>query len=344
MPAYVYVALGGENCLLSFAMAPATGALTPLARIALPGAPGPLAVDPLRRFVYAGIRSTRQVCSFALQPRSGDLSLLRTVDLEADPCYISVDRRGRYLMYSSYSGGLVAVHRIGDDGAALAEVADRQVTAPCAHSIQTDPTNRFAFVPHVTESNALFQFRFDEETGRLTALPTPKVVPEGTVGPRHYEFHPSLPMLYCDNEQGSSVTVWQMDPEQGLLTPVHSVPTVPAGFTGENTCAQIHLAAPGRFLYVSNRGHNSIACFAIEAGTGHLRAASHCPTEPMPRAFNVDPYGRYLYATGLGSGRLASYRIDPFTGHLTPLAVHRIGRHPMWVLPVELPITPQAAA
>lgn len=336
MSHFVYVALGGENRIAVFAMEPATGALRPTGEVPLPGSPGPLAIDPGRRFVYVGVRSTRQLCTFRLDPASGGLSLIRTIDLEADPCYLSIDRRGRFLLSACYSGGLVGVHRLAADGGPEIPPVEWRTTAPCAHSIQTDSTNRFAFVPHVAESNVLFQFTFNEESGRLTPNQVPRVVPPEGTGPRHYEYHPSLPVLYCDNEQGSSVTAYRLDPEQGTLEPFQTLSTLPEGFTEENTTAQIHLAPPGRFLYVSNRGYNSIACFAIESGTGRLSAIGQQPTEPMPRAFNVDPYGRYLYVGGLASGQLASYRIDPHTGVLTPLEVYPVGKNPMWVLPVRV--------
>jgi 6-phosphogluconolactonase len=335
MSHFVYVALGGENRIAVFAMEPATGGLRPAGEVPLPGGPGPLAIDPGRCCVYAGLRSTRQLCAFRLDATSGALSLIGTVDLGADPCYLSMDRRGRYLLSASYSGGLVGVHRIAADGSVATPPVEWRTTAPCAHSIQTDPTNRFAFVPHVAESNVLFQFTFDEVTGRLAPNPVPRVAPPEGTGPRHYEFHPSLPVLYCGNEQGSSVTAYRLDPEQGTLEPFQTLSTLPEGFTGENTTAQIHLAPPGRFLYVSNRGHDSIAAFAVESGTGRLSAIGHQTTEPMPRAFNHDPYGRYLYAGGLTSGQLASYRIDPHTGVLTPLEIYAVGKNPMWVLPVR---------
>jgi len=111
---------------------------------------------------------------------------------------------------------------------------------------------------------------------------------------------------------------------------------LPSDVAGRNTCSQIRITPNGRFLYAPNRGHNSIAGFAVDAGTGQLTAIGHTPTEPVPRAFNLDPQGRFLFSSGLESGRLASYRIGAETGQLEPLEIYDIGRQPMWVLCVEL--------
>jgi 6-phosphogluconolactonase len=158
------------------------------------------------------------------------------------------------------------------------------------------------------------------------------VNPEEGVGPRHFVFHPHLPIVYFVNEQGSSVTAYQFDRSVGTLRAFQNISTLPVGFAGENTCAQIHIAPSGDFLYASNRGHDSIACFAVDAATGGLNIIDQQSTEEMPRAFNVDPAGRFLYAAGLVSGKLASYRIDDQTGALEPMQTYLVGERPMWVL------------
>lgn len=158
----------------------------------------------------------------------------------------------------------------------------------------------------------------------------------GPDGPRHLCFHPTLNVVYSSNEQGCGVTAYHFDPAGGTLRPFQTVSTLPSDFAGRNTCSQIRITPNGRFLYAPNRGHNSIAGFAIDAGTGQLTAIGHTPTEPVPRAFNLDPQGRFLFSSGLESGRLASYRIGAETGQLEPLEIYDIGQQPMWVLCVEL--------
>lgn len=211
-----------------------------------------------------------------------------------------------------------------------------------AHAIETDASNRFILVPHIAPGgaldgpNAIFQFHFDANTGRLRPNNPATVSPPGPDGPRHICFHPTLNVVYSSNEQGCGVTAYHFDPAGGTLRPFQTVSTLPSDFTGRNTCSQIRITPNGRFLYAPNRGHNSIAGFAIDAGTGQLTAIGHTPTEPVPRAFNLDPQGRFLFSSGLESGRLASYRIGAETGQLEPLEIYDIGRQPMWVLCVEL--------
>ena len=138
------------------------------------------------------------------------------------------------------------------------------------------------------------------------------------------------------NEQGSSVTAYNFDSTTGCLAVFQTISTLPEDYPGENICAQIRITPSGQFLYASNRGHDSITCFSIEASTGQLTALGQVPTETVPRAFTLDPGGKFLFAAGLESGKLASYRINAQTGELTPLEIYPVGRKPMWVLAVSL--------
>ena len=161
--------------------------------------------------------------------------------------------------------------------------------------------------------------------------------PPGEIGPRHFCFHPAKDILYFSNEQGCSVTAYRLDPSTGTLTALQTVPTLPDGFTGKSSCAQIRMAPSGKFLYAPNRGHNSIASFAVDATSGLLTPTGHAAAEPVPRAFNLDPDGKFLYAAGLESGQLTGFRIDPDTGRLAPFATYPLGKRPMWVSILRLP-------
>ncbi|MSR84624.1 MAG: lactonase family protein [Candidatus Latescibacteria bacterium] len=336
MATYLYLALNGESKLASYTLNPDTGKLAHHEDVQLTGAPGPLAADPTGRFLYAGLRSTRQLASFAIDQSGGRLKHLGSVPLLSDPCCLSVDHRGRFLLSAYYSAGATSVHRLDTQGAAVEQPVMWLSTAPCAHSIFTDPSNRYAFLPHVAQTNAIYQFLFDEETGYLTPNPLFKVAPPPDTGPRHYVYHPTLPVVYFDNEQASSVTAYHLDTAQGTLSAFQTLPTLPADFSGENTCAQIRIHPEGKFLYAANRGHHSIACYAIDTHSGQLTSLGQQPTEQTPRDFNLDPRGRYLYAAGQASGRLAVYRIDPASGRLAPIETYEVGKAPMWVLPLEL--------
>lgn len=333
---YAYIAIAGEDKLRAYTFSPDTGRLRFLRDTPIGGAPSPLAVDPKGRCLYAGLRSTCEIASFRIAQDTGELTLLGKVALESDPCYISTDQRGRFLLAAYYRAGRVSVHPIGEDGVVGGPPVEWRVTAPKAHCIMTDRSNRFVFVPHVVESNVILQFVFDEETGTLTPNAVPKVVPAAGEGPRHYCYHPTKDFVYTSNEQGCSATAYRFDPSAGTLTAFQTISTLPEGYEGKNTCAQIHITPSGRYLYISNRGHDSIAMFAVDQNTGRLTSLGQQPTEKTPRVFNIDPTGRFLFAAGQATGNLASYRINAHTGQLQPLEIYSVGENPMWVLFLEL--------
>jgi 6-phosphogluconolactonase len=219
-----------------------------------------------------------------------------------------------------------------------------------AHAIQTDPSNQFAFVPHIARfndnvleplresvgPNMIVQLKFDAKAGRLTPNTPLQVEPPTRLGPRHYCFHPTLPVVYFSNEQGCSVTAYRLDSVAGTLTAMQTLTTLPEGFTARNTCSQIHLTASGQFLYVGNRGHNSLAGFAVNAATGELTALGQVATEAVPSAFGLDPTSQFVFAAGTATGRLASYRIQSDTGALTPLTTYAVGQRPAAVLATQV--------
>jgi len=331
MPHRVYLALAGENKISVWSLDETTGALELQENLSLGGGPSPLAVDPTRQYLYAGLRASCQMASLRIDPQTGSLSLLGTIPLESDPCFISVDRTGRYLLASYYGAGRVSVHALDADGTIQPEPIEWMATAPKAHSIHTDCSNRYAFLPHVGESNRILQFLFDAVTGHLTPNAAPMIVPPEGTGPRHYCYHPTLDCVYFDNEQASSVTAYRLNRAAGTLEAFQTLSTLPVGFDGQNTCAQIHITPSGEFLYAANRGHDSIACFHVDGGSGRLTALGQQPTERIPRTFGIDPGGHYLYAAGQGTGRLAAYRIRA-QGTLEPLDTYDIGERPMWVM------------
>jgi 6-phosphogluconolactonase len=336
MPNRVYVPVAAEDKIVYWRVNDARGSLYGRQEVPLSGGPSPLATDPTQRFLYVGLRASNQIASLRIDPSTGGLSLLGTVRLESDPCYLSVDRTGRYLLAAYYGAGRVSVHAIDADGSVRPEPIVWRATAPKAHSIHTDRSNRYAFLPHVGESNRILQYLFDAGTGQLIPNAVPAVVPPKGTGPRHYVYHPTLNCVYFDNEQASSVTAYRFDPERGALEPFQTLSTLPEGFDGQNTCAQIHITPSGEFLYAANRGHDSIACFRVatgrgDAASGRLTPLGQQPTEPTPRTFGIDPQGRYLYAAGQGTGRLAAYRITT-QGTLEPLESYHVGERPMWVL------------
>jgi 6-phosphogluconolactonase len=336
MPYYVYVSVSSEDRVNVFSMDPETGALDTHAVVAVGSSPTAMCVDPQQRFLYTALRDVRQAAAFRIDKASGRLAPLGTAPLEAEPVYISTDRTGRFLFTSYYRAGMAAVHPIRRDGSVGTPAVMSVKTAERAHSIQTDPSNKFAFVPHTAGPNLIHQFRFDEKTGRLSSNAAGKVTPPEGVGPRHFCFNESMDVAYFVNEQGSSVTTYSLDTEEGVLTELQTISTLPAGFEGQNTASEIRITPTGEYVYASNRGHDSIAAFSIDGTTGILELLSHTPTEATPRAFTLDPDGAYLIAAGQSSGNLATYRIDDETGLLEPLGVYEVGTNPMWVLALDL--------
>src|SRR5580693_2324261 len=307
-----------------------------------------MAISPDRKTLYVGHRTRPSIASYRIDPASGGISLISTIAQADVPTFLAPDRAGRYMLCAYYQGGYAAAYPIAPDGSVGDAAIDKHKTAIGAHAIATDPSNRFAFVPHIARiqdnvleppknnpgPNVILQYRFDAQTGRLNPN-TPHRVEQGDlVGPRHYIHHPGLDVVYFSNEQGCSVTTYRLDRANGTLSSVQTTSTLPAGHTERATCSQIHLTPSGRFLYVGNRAANgsSIAAFAVDPATGHLTAAGHIPTEAVPSAFCLDPAGHFLFASGTASGRLASYRINQQSGALTPLAVVEVGQRPAAVL------------
>jgi 6-phosphogluconolactonase len=349
MPYALYVCAQDDNKIIAFAMDADSGRLTPQAELPVAGGPSVMAISPDRRTLYVGQRTGEAISSFRIDPGTGGLSLLGSISQAHAPTFLAPDRTGRYLLSAYYQGGGVAVYHLGVDGAAGAPSQEWLATATGAHAIQTDRSNRFAFVPHIARiqdnvleppkdnpgPNMILQFKFDAQTGHLTANSPSRVEPAERVGPRHYCFHPTLGLVYFSNEQGCSVTGYRLDPATGTLSAAQTISTLPDGYSARNTCSQIHLTPSGRFLYVGNRGHNSIAGFAVDSA-GRLTAIGRAPTEAVPSAFSLDPAGHFVFAAGTASGRLASYRINRETGALTALTTYAVGQRPGAVLAAQL--------
>lgn len=315
---------------------PASGALTSASVAAEVTNPSFLAIDPTRRFLYAvnevgefsGIKCGA-VSAFAIDPKSGNLTLLNQQPCHgAGPCHLAVDRQGKNALVANYGGGSVAVMPIEPDGrlgAATAfiqhegsSVHPRRQAGPHAHSINLDPANRFAFVADLGLDKVLV-YRFDPSQGTLTPNDPPAASVAPGSGPRHLAFHPNGRAAYVINEMNSTVTAFRYEAETGVLTELQTVPTLPTGFEGSNSTAEVQVHPSGKFLYGSNRGHNSIAIFAIDPEAGQLTPAGHEPTQGRaPRNFCIDPTGRYLIAANQDSDNLVVFRIDGETGQLEP--------------------------
>ena len=300
--------------------------------------PSFLAIHPNGRVLYAvnelekyNGRPTGAVSAFAIARDTGALTRLNEQPSGGGaPCFVSVDRSGRVALVANYAGGSVALLPIQPDGALgpAAQVvqhagkgpnAERQ-EAPHAHCILADPSNRFALTADLG-ADRVFVYRLDLDGKSLRHVDGGDAVMRAGAGPRHIAFHPELPLVFVANELDSTVATLRFDAARGALSPLDTVSTVPAGWTDMNYPADIHVASSGRTLYLSNRGHNSIAVFSIaeSTGGGALVLDQVVSTEgAWPRNFSLDPTGRWLLAANQRSDSVVVFGRDPETGRLTP--------------------------
>ena len=269
---------------------------------------------------YQG-RATGAVSAFAVNRGTGLLTRLNEQPSEGGkPCYVSVDRSGRALLVANYAGGNVALLPIGPTGVLepAARVIQHAGTEPHAHCILPDPANRFALAADLG-GDRVFVYRLDLEGKSLRQVDGGEAVLRPGTGPRHLAFHPTLPVVFVANELDSTVATLRFDTERGALSLLDTRSTVPTGWTGTNYPADIHVAATGRTVYVSNRGHNSIAGFAVTESTGALALDQVVSTEgDWPRNFSLDPSGRWLLVANQRSDSVIVLARDPANGRLSP--------------------------
>jgi 6-phosphogluconolactonase len=287
-----------------------------------------------RQVLYVGVRSKNSVATLAIDPRNGQLKQLGMTPVADNPVYLATDKQGNYLLTAYYGAAKAAIYPIKPDGTIDSNATSLVTTDKNPHSIQADPSNQFVFVPN-TGADKVLQFKFDSASGKITPNSPAELATGTSTGPRHFWFHPRGNFVYFVNEKGSSVTACRLDGGSGTLAAFQTISTLPEDFTGNNTCAHIETTPDGKHLYASNRGHDSLAIFSIDAESGRLTAVGHQPTEKTPRAFAIDPSGQFLLAAGQGSNQLATYRVGDH-GRLQPLAVYPAGKSPAWVQIVPL--------
>src|SRR5882762_5022690 len=289
-----------------------------------------LSMHPNGRVLYAvnELDQTGMVSAFAIDRATGALTRLNGQPSGGGaPCYVSVDRAGRAALVANYAGGSVALLPIEANGAlGSAHVvqhtgkgpnAERQ-EAPHAHCILADPSNRFALAADLG-ADRVFVYRLDLDGKSVRHIEEGDAAMRPGAGPRHLAFHPTLPLVFVANELDSTVATLRFDAERGTLSPQDTHSTVPAGWTGTNYPADIHIASSGRTLYVSNRGHNSIAVFSVAETTGALALEQVVSTEgDWPRNFSLDPSGRWLLVANQRSDSVLAFGRDPENGRLTP--------------------------
>lgn len=313
---------------------PASGKVSDVVVAAKAVNPSFLAVHPTRRFLYAvdeiadfGGKKAGAVTAFALDPKTGELTRLNQQStVGAGPCHLVVDTNGRNVLVANYGGGSACVLPIGADGRLSpassfvqhegSSANPKRQEGPHAHSINLDPGGRFAAVADLGLDQVRV-YRFDDQRGTLTSNEPPFVKLPPGAGPRHFAFHPRAPFAYVINELNSTVTALGYDSAKGMLSPLQTARTVPDDFQGQNYPADVQVHPSGRFLYGSNRGHNSIAMFMIDTATGRLTSQGQQGEGiKVPRGFGIDPTGTFLLVGNQDADSVVTFRIDPETGVL----------------------------
>jgi 6-phosphogluconolactonase len=321
------------------------GTLAARERVAAAKVVMPMAVSADKRILYAASRSKPySVHAYAIDRGTGALKLVATSPLAESFPYISLDRTGRVLFGASYGGNLVSVNAVGGDRRILPEPLQVIPTARNAHAIRVDNSNRFVFVPHLG-TDQVFQFVFDERSGRLASNTPPLLQLKAGTGPRHLVVSSDNRFVYLLSELVATITTLSLDQKTGLLSEVSSASALPPdsklqpGAPRPNTrnpdndiwAADLHLTPDGKFLYASERTSSTLAAFSVDSASGKLTYLSSTPTEKQPRGFAIDPSGRFLVASGEKSETLSVYSIDPASGALKPTGKYPTGKGSNWV-------------
>ncbi|WP_225442500.1 lactonase family protein [Paenibacillus lycopersici] len=292
-----------------------------------------LVPDAERRTIYTVLegkdaegRKCGAAAAYRFDPASGSLQRLNeAITLPATTCHITLDNTRHFAMTASYHGGMISLSPILDDGG-IGPTADMHrhegssvhpaQTQARAHSVIVDNANRFAVVSDLG-LDKLFVYELDLANARMTPRSETSIAPGS--GPRHFVFHPALPFGYGINELNSTMTVYAYDANEGSLEAVQTVSTLPASFEGDNACADIHLSPDGKFLYGSNRGHDSLAVYGVDQASGRIEPVEHVSTlGGHPRNFALSPDGRFVLCANRDGNNIVTFRRDAATGKLQP--------------------------
>ena len=337
---FVYIGsyTGGKNTskgITLFGLDSKTGTLELIGLAAEAKSPSFMAISPNKQFLYAVAElggKDATVSSFAVDKQSGKLTFLnKQASGGSGPCHLSVDHTGKVLLVANYGSGHIASLPIKDDGS-LEEAASTFLQGPAskadperqkgphAHSINVDKGNRFAFACDLG-CDKIFSYKLDTATAKLTPNDPAFVSVSPASGPRHFAFHPSGKFAFANNEIALTETSFSYDADKGALTQIETVSTLPPGVKAISaySTAETQVHPSGKFVYVSNRGHNTIACFRVDEATGKLTYIENAPSVVRTlRNFGIDPSGQWLIAAGQDSNNIAVFSIEEKTGKLKP--------------------------
>lgn len=323
---------GKSEGIYAYRFSSATGKLTSLGLAAKTSNPSYLVIHPNRKWVYAvgedgeykGERSG-SLTAFTLDEATGKLTAMNTVSSHgAAPCHLSIDKTGKFLLVANYTGGNVGIFPIGADGqlqdaTTMIQHKGKGVTPrqqqPHAHSINVAKGNQYAVACDLG-TDEVITYRLKTKGGVLE--PASKAKLKDGAGPRHFAFHPSNKYAYSINELASTVSGFVWNGAKGELQEFQTISTLPDDFRGTSNTAEVVVHPNGKFLYGSNRGHQSIAMFTVDGGGRLTSQGTISSGGEWPRNFNIDPSGEYLIAANERSDSLVVFKIDAVTGKLTP--------------------------
>ncbi|QNK72072.1 beta-propeller fold lactonase family protein [Variovorax sp. PAMC28562] len=312
------------------------GVLKPVETVNVGGQVMPMAVSPDKRFLYAALRSQPyRVLSFAIDAANGKLKKLGEAPLADSMANIDTDATGKWLFAASYPGHKITVNTIDKEGS-VGAIQQLIPTAPNAHAIHADSTNRFVLATSLGGDN-VSSWRFDAASGKLSPNDPPLTGAQPKSGPRHFVWDKAQRFVYLLDELDAALHVYAWESAGGTLKLLQSTTTLPAGFAGKPWAADLHLTPDGRYLYASERTSSTLSAFRVDPSTGLLQSLGQTPTEKTPRGFAIDPSGRYLIAAGQESHSVSVYAIDANTGALGTPKRLPVGKNPNWIEIVDLP-------
>jgi len=331
-----YTRGGKSKGIYSYRMDGRTGALKALSSASGLTNPSFVCLDPTNRYLYAvsevesndGVPGGA-VSSFKVDRGSGRLQLMNTQSTKGPgPCHVTVDATGKLAIVSNYGGGSVAVFPIAGDGS-LEEasqfiqheghsgVNERRQAGPHAHSATIDHQNRYVYIADLGKDKIMI-YELDLAGRRIKPASTPWIETAPGAGPRHFDFHSNHKFAYAINELGNTIALYAYDSGSGGLKELQTVPTLPASFNGQNSTADIHVHPSGKFVYGSNRGHDSLVIYRISENDGRMTYVGHQPTGgKTPRNFAIDPSGMFAFAENQNSDTIVTFKIDSGTGKLS---------------------------
>ncbi len=291
-----------------------------------------IAIDSENRFLYSvvfGGKDEGAILAYAIDQETGGLTALNQESVGGPgTCYVSVDKTRKMVIAANYSGGSAASLPVNEDGSlgAMASffqhegssVATDRQQGSHAHCFVIDPGNRYAFANDLGLDKIMI-YKLDPENGTMEPNDQAFVRTHPGAGPRHFAFHPSARFAYAVNELDNTMTAFAYDESSGRLTELHHLSTVPDDFDGVSHTADVHVSPCGKFLYGSNRGHDSIACYTIDQESGRISLIGIEPSGgETPQNFAIDPSGQVMLVANQKSGKVTAFQIDGETGKLTP--------------------------